>query len=677
MRIDLPHNDIFFCMKHIIRNFLDPILIVIGLFFSFPAVFSQDKILKLDLEKGFDTAPVFRSVEQKVVTSIEYYSTQWDEWEGTAMFEYDHSGRVSRMSVKGNMGHMIQDGIYSYVTKGNELRVFESTQNGDILVRLCQLSDMGYVVRETGVPGHWAEDDVFTYTYDNKGQITSASFNYNGGVNVHYTWQNGNVLSSREENTYTDIPNKANINFNALWREFYSEDNFGLALGGYIGNKDAYLLATGEKADYDYDFDDEGYPTVIYETYDDVDYYLVINYGNATIYDPNPTPDPTPDDPSHPTNEEELKEAIDQAPEGTEGSPTEIFIPSGGISLKDPIDIDKHIRLKGGLLKRGNNHSYALLRIREGFSLDLDGVTIDGEGSSLKDGTLVVYGKLRLREGTMLRNCYRVEVGSPSGAICIGTNGYVRMDRGAKICRNTGTYGSAVYCEGKFEMYDGEISGNQGQIGAVVVNAGGSFIMHGGKISGNKVTEGCGGVFVGENSQFILNAGEISGNDDCDIYSWADITLGSNGNVKGLTLLTGGNSLKITDRLKNNWTVAFVDNPQSGTVVAKGDNFYRLSNSDLQHIHYAENAYSLKLDGNTIVVERTTTAIENIHIVRVYTQDGLICVDTPNLEEVTIVTMAGMVVKNEEQIGLKQYHGLQPGIYVVRIGEKAYKIRLN
>ena len=71
------------------------------------------------------------------------------------------------------------------------------------------------------------------------------------------------------------------------------------------------------------------------------------------------------------------------------------------------------------------------------------------------------------------------------------------------------------------------------------------------------------------------------------------------------------------------------------------------------------------------------TGIESIEGVKVYTKDGSLYVQTPQREQVIIVSMSGAVVKNEEQIGLKQYYGLQPGIYIVRVGDRAYKVRLN
>ena len=76
-------------------------------------------------------------------------------------------------------------------------------------------------------------------------------------------------------------------------------------------------------------------------------------------------------------------------------------------------------------------------------------------------------------------------------------------------------------------------------------------------------------------------------------------------------------------------------------------------------------------------VKEDPTGIESIEGVKVYTKDGSLYVQTPQREQVIIVSMSGAVVKNEEQIGLKQYHGLQPGIYIVRVGDRAYKVRLN
>lgn len=661
-------------MRHYVREWLISTLTWIGLMLLIPlAGLAQERPLDLNLAKGFDVMPELRSAGQKVVTSIVYYETQWDEWKGTATFEYDNSGRVSKMQLEGRIGHM-DEGVWSYEINGNELNLYEIVGSSKELTRICKLNDLGYIVRESDADG----SGTYIYTYNGNGQITSGLFDYGDRTEeISYHWENGNILSSLEENTYSNIPNKVNVNLNALWRQFYAEDRYGFALCGYIGNNDANLLATGEKAVYDYDFDEEGYPEVIYETYDGVDYYLVINYGDATITDPDPTPDPTP---GEDTPEDEFIEAIEQAPEGSEENPTEIFIPTGGVTLHQPLDINKHIRLKGGSLMRGEDNPYAMLRVREGYSLDLDGVTIDGGNTDLQDGSIIVYGKLRMREGSQLKNCIRTEAGTPSGAICVAQSGYVRMDEGVTISGNTGSYGSAVYSEGFFEMYGGEIVNNNGQIGAVVINSGGTFRMHGGKISGNKVTEGCGGIYVGEGCRFEIYSGEVSGNAHSDIYAWSNVYAGSPAKVDGLVYFTEGNRLQVMDSLQHDWTITLLGEPLPGTVVAVGYTTYHLTEADLNHIHYADNAYKLALDGNTIVITKDATGIEEIAKPRLIVLKNAIHLENyPVNVPYIIYNMYGKTCLSGETDGAGQatISSLPAGIYIVKCQQETYKVKVK
>ena len=74
--------------------------------------------------------------------------------------------------------------------------------------------------------------------------------------------------------------------------------------------------------------------------------------------------------------------------------------------------------------------------------------------------------------------------------------------------------------------------------------------------------------------------------------------------------------------------------------------------------------------------QKNPTGMEEVEDVKVYTKDGSLFVQTPQREQVIVISMTGAVVKNEEQVGLKQYHGLNPGIYIVRIGEQVFKIRI-
>lgn len=61
---------------------------------------------------------------------------------------------------------------------------------------------------------------------------------------------------------------------------------------------------------------------------------------------------------------------------------------------------------------------------------------------------------------------------------------------------------------------------------------------------------------------------------------------------------------------------------------------------------------------------------------RVYTQDGMLYVYTAQQEEVAVISMVGAVVKRTRQTGLQSYP-LNQGIYVVRVGEQVFKVRIK
>ena len=82
---------------------------------------------------------------------------------------------------------------------------------------------------------------------------------------------------------------------------------------------------------------------------------------------------------------------------------------------------------------------------------------------------------------------------------------------------------------------------------------------------------------------------------------------------------------------------------------------------------------SIKVEG---AVKEEPTGIDHLEGVKAYAQDGNIYVYTPNRMPVWIVSMTGAVLRNEEQVGLQAYDRLTRGIYIVRVGEQVFKIRL-
>ena len=72
------------------------------------------------------------------------------------------------------------------------------------------------------------------------------------------------------------------------------------------------------------------------------------------------------------------------------------------------------------------------------------------------------------------------------------------------------------------------------------------------------------------------------------------------------------------------------------------------------------------------------TGIEQVgdEAIVVYADNGTICVYTPSEERVIIVSMSGAVVRMEEQVGTRRYTDLSDGVYIVRVGERSWKVRI-
>lgn len=619
-------------MKHKLHRWIIPFVLLIGFIMTVPSIALSQKTLKLDLKKGIGYEyPKVSSLKtsQKMVSQIVVYRKSDNEKLQTLQFKYNTQGKVAE--IKGFGIHEAVTGVECghlfFERSGNNLTLsgYALDQQGTVIspkidVVNCTLNEMGYIVKEQEI----GDDSYLTFDYDENGYTQSYTYhsdNYTSSQD--YTWEDGNIQNgnggSDEYYIYTNVINKSNIDLSKILDvQTFQEDIWWFAVAGYKGNPNKNLLkeirysySSTPNYAYEYQYDEEGYVTKIESVIgkdESKGWIYIISYDGSVSPDPSPAPTP-----STPTTEDGLKGAIDNAPEGTEDNPTEIFIPSNGIVLNKPLDVNKHIRLKGGVLVRSISNPYAMFRIGTGYSLELDDLKINGNGGgvSLKDGSLIVYGKLKIKNGAEIKNCKRYEADAPSGAVCVAKGGSLIMDGGA-ILGNTGAYGSAVYNEGTFIMSGGEIYSNTGQIGAVVNNAGGRFIMTGGKISSNKVTEGCGGVFVSEGCSFSMTGGEISNNEDCALYTWSDLQVGGQAKVNGLTLLNEGNRLLVNPALQNNWQISYVDTPAAGVIVASGYNGYMLTNTDYQKIAYANNLCQLKLSGNNVVTYMGDTGVDEI-----------------------------------------------------------------
>ncbi|OUO53686.1 hypothetical protein B5F77_04970 [Parabacteroides sp. An277] len=72
--------------------------------------------------------------------------------------------------------------------------------------------------------------------------------------------------------------------------------------------------------------------------------------------------------------------------------------------------------------------------------------------------------------------------------------------------------------------------------------------------------------------------------------------------------------------------------------------------------------------------EEEPTGLDDLEGIRAYAKEGSIYVYTPNREEVMIISMSSAILKREEQIGWQSYD-VNRGIYIVRVGEKVFKLK--
>ena len=253
-------------MKYPVRELFIPLLMVLEFMFSSPLFSSsQSKVLKLKVENQAIGLPVTRNYSQKLVKTISIYGSRGlDE---LITFDYDAQNRVSSLTMEGdgNISALPENCTLYFEMNGNILNLYGSSSDiPKVQLYTCIINEFGYITEEVDLSGL---EDKSIYEYDSEGQTLVAKF---GNSHANYEWKAGNIYVTKypfgtESYTYTNIVNKANINFNALMRETYLEDMWGFALCGYIGNKDINLMSTYGSLKYEYEFDSDGYVKMIRE----------------------------------------------------------------------------------------------------------------------------------------------------------------------------------------------------------------------------------------------------------------------------------------------------------------------------------------------------------------------------------------------------------------------------
>ena len=133
-----------------------------------------------------------------------------------------------------------------------------------------------------------------------------------------------------------------------------------------------------------------------------------------------------------------------------------------------------------------------------------------------------------------------------------------------------------------------------------------------------------------------------------------------------------GNSMSFTLETKE----GYMDENLSVKFKRSMFGYWETATPDENGVYQIRNIYTdiyIQVEG---IEKETPTGIETLKGIQVYTQDGSIFVYTPQQEQVMIISMGGAIIKNEMQVGLKQYTGLQRGIYIICIGKDKTKVKI-
>lgn len=179
-------------------------------------------------------------------------------------FSYDDSGRLAKVTINGDHDFC---GDYPYTYTDNSVSVKYNDHSYD-----PWNYDAAFILDHNG---YVTEFDVngttrWRYEYEN-GYVSSKSSNRDREI-VTYRWENGNLMEQRNSYsnsttyTYTDKPNKLNIN---LFDAQFGLGNFGIFAyvvflpTNFKGSIPSNYPASADNSNIYYEYDDEGYPTQI------------------------------------------------------------------------------------------------------------------------------------------------------------------------------------------------------------------------------------------------------------------------------------------------------------------------------------------------------------------------------------------------------------------------------
>ena len=225
--------------------------------------------------------------DTRLVKTISGYGNDFSDVPGelalnTVEFEYDESGRMSKVSLSG--GKWIDYNVYEYEYKNNEIieKVFyrddnESPYEDDGYTRYV-LDNDGYLVQsEYYYNGEMSESCQYSYEEGKLKRISRMEFNYFEGTehtNIYdyeYEWNNGDIVkciqinqSYRDEYEYTYYANEDKDNIAGGFDSYGAWPIIGGLPYTYLvfkGMASKHLIRTDNYNSrvFKYEFDQDGY----------------------------------------------------------------------------------------------------------------------------------------------------------------------------------------------------------------------------------------------------------------------------------------------------------------------------------------------------------------------------------------------------------------------------------
>ena len=257
-----------------------------------------------------------------------------------------------------------------------------------------------------------------------------------------------------------------------------------------------------------------------------------------------------------------------------------------GASLENTVHVKNEEELKNAI---NNAPTGKLTTIAIDNDITLTSTT-DDHTSNYWPVSIIIPADKDITLTSNKNNGYYKLNGAINGSILfVAPNGTLRIDGIAVIhTSNTGGGGVTVYTFAEFYFYSGIISGNKIYGGHGVSNRG-TFVMSGGEISGNTANNG-GGVYNSGYATFTMSGGKISGNTATNngggIMNLGTFTM-TGGTISGNTATNNGggvcnmDAMGVTsDGTPDKATFTISGGKISGNTATNGNNVYPDNNGN-------------------------------------------------------------------------------------------------